>query len=104
MEANAIVDTTVAIGSHGPGLITVFTVLEHPPAANYFDVVLPEVRDYARAADLAIALRRNGTPIGAVDVMIAAMCINRNAKVVTKDRDFLVVREVVPEFEIEFQI
>src|SRR3972149_1770536 len=93
-ETLVILDTSVAINSKA-GTIAVFSVIEHPPCENRdFDVLFPELSDYARAIEIASKLRSNGTPIGAIDILIAAMCINRSATLLTKDRDFAFVKNV----------
>ena len=53
------------------------------------------------ASRLAKALMERGTMIDNVDVIIAAQVINRGLTLVTKDRDFLRVKEVVGELELE---
>lgn len=50
---------------------------------------------------MATKLRAIGKPIGAIDIIIAAMCLNRSAKLVTKDSDFKYVKEAYPEFNFE---
>ena len=42
-----------------------------------------------------------GMMINSVDVIIAAQAINRGLTLVTKDRDFLKVKEVVDELKLE---
>ena len=102
METNAILDTSAAIGRN-EGTITIFTVIEYPPSAKYnFDVVFPETLDYLKATEIATRLREVGKPIGAIDMIIAAMCLNRFVKLVTKDRDFEYVAELFPDFDVEF--
>jgi predicted nucleic acid-binding protein len=41
-----------------------------------------------------------GKPLGASDLLIAAVCLNRNEELVTMDEDFLVIREVEPSFKM----
>ncbi len=101
MEKNQILDTSVAIEKQ-EGVITLFTVIEYPPSLTKgFEVIVPEGLDYTKAIEIASRLRRIGKPIGAVDTIIAAMCINRSSKLVTKDTDFRHVKEVFPEFDFK---
>ncbi|MFQ6118726.1 MAG: type II toxin-antitoxin system VapC family toxin [Methanosarcinales archaeon] len=41
-------------------------------------------------------LRDVGRPIGAIDIVVASICINRNLELITKDRDFKFIKEVEP--------
>ena len=43
-----------------------------------------------------------GKPVPAVDVLIASVCLNRALPVVSKDKHFLAIKEVVKELQVEF--
>src|SRR3989344_4796806 len=100
METRTILDTNIAFEEH-EGTITIFTIIEYPPASKKnFEVVFPETMDYIVALKIADALRKRGKPLGAIDILIAAMCINRNSMLITKDKDFLSIKEAMPEFKL----
>ena len=102
METSEILDTSVAI-ERREGTITVLTLFEHPPCnKKSFDIIFPEIQDYAKALDIATLLREKGTPLGAIDIILAAMCLNRTMKLITKDKDFKVIQSRVPEFQCKF--
>ena len=42
--------------------------------------------------------RKKGTPVGAIDILLAAICLNRKSAVRTKDKD---IKAVYPELEIK---
>ena len=101
MEAKEILDTSVAI-ERKAGVITVFTAIEYPPSMNRnFEVLLPETADYIKAIEISNKLRDKGKPVGAVDIIISSMCINRAMRLVAKDNDFKNIRENFPEFELQ---
>ena len=101
METNEILDTSVAMDC-GEGTITVFTLIEYPPAADkFFDIIFPETMDYVKALEIANGLRAKGTPLGAIDILIAAMCLNRSARLITKDNGFKFIQGVSPDFSLE---
>ncbi|MEK6963854.1 MAG: PIN domain-containing protein [Nanoarchaeota archaeon] len=101
METNEILDTSVAI-DRKEGVVTIFTFIEHTPSSKKgFEAEIPRYSDYQRAIRLAEQLRAKGTPVGAMDIIIAAMCLNRSATVVTKDKDFDVIKKVVPELKVK---
>jgi len=96
METNEILDTSVAIGKN-EGIVTIFTVIEHPPCSRKnFDILFPDMQDYLTSVEIATKLREKGTPVGAIDILIAAMGLNRSATIVAKDTDFSMIRLVVP--------
>ncbi|MFA4886863.1 MAG: DUF5615 family PIN-like protein [Candidatus Nanoarchaeia archaeon] len=101
MEAKEILDTSIAIGRK-EGAISIFTIIEHPPSGRKnFEIIIPEGMDYTKAIEIAWELREKGTPGGAIDILIAAMCLNRKCAVVTKDKDFEDIQAVYPELEIK---
>ena len=101
MEKSQVLDTSVLI-EHVVGLTTVFGIIEYPPAIESCTVLLPEKEDYEKAIEVASQLRLKGTPVGCVDIVIASMCINRNLKLLTKDKDYKYIKEVDKTFQVEF--
>ncbi len=57
--------------------------------------------DYGKAIEIAERLRVKGTPIGAIDILIAAMVINRKKKLLTKDKDFLKIKDIYDDFIVD---
>ena len=100
MEKKEILDTSVAILKK-QGLITLFTVIEYPPSIDNFDILFPDDIDYIKAIEISNKLREKGKPIGAVDILIASMCLNRDAKLITKDKDFNIIKLIYPEFDFQ---
>lgn len=101
MEANEVLDTSAAIGKE-EGKITLFTALEYPVSLRkFFTIILPEPHDYTKAMEIALKLSDKGQLIGAVDILISAMCLNRDVTVVTQDEDFKTVKEFYPELKIK---
>lgn len=103
MEKKEILDTSVVI-KEKEGVITIFSLIEFPPSSKKnFEIIFPDMEDYAKATDIASELRKRGRLIGAVDILIAAMCLNREAKLITKDQDFEFVKGIYPEFEFKLE-
>ena len=50
--------------------------------------------DIELAINLQIKLRKLGKPKPIADLLIAAICINRNEELITKDKDFLDIAKV----------
>lgn len=102
MEKKEILDTNIAIERRLAGAVTIFSVIEYPPCGeSLYEIIFPNSSDYILSVELANKLRKIGKPIGAIDIMIAAICINRKAKLLTKDNDFKAVKEAFPEFDLK---
>jgi predicted nucleic acid-binding protein len=101
METNEILDTSIAIERKN-GTVTIFTAVEHPPVARKdFTILFPEALDYVKAVEIANKLREVGKPIGAIDILIAAMCLNRSSLLITKDADFKIIQDIHGEFRLK---
>ena len=93
----AIFDTSIVMdlaskGEKITGDITVVTLIEYPKIVEYKkfhgDVIFPSVEDFFLAYELQRKLLKQGKPKGFADLLIAAICINRGEKLITKDDDF----------------
>ncbi len=101
MEEKEILDTSV-IFSKGEGTVTIFTLIEHPPSARKgLNVIFPDTADYVKALEISNKLREKGKPVGSIDIIIAGMCLNRSAKLLSKDNDFKIIHGIFPEFKLQ---
>lgn len=84
------------------GYISILTVIEYPPALSYASRILyPEKKDYHLAVRWQTLLRRKGSLISAVDLIIAAQAYNRGLTLITQDKHFeLLKREVAPDLKL----
>jgi len=57
------------------------------------------VSDYNLAMKLSKDARI-GKPLPAIDIIVAAMALNRNMKLVTSDEHFAVIREIRQDFKL----
>ena len=58
---------------------------------EYFSVlpfIIPEREDYINAAGLRNLCRKKGIQAGTIDALLASLCIERDIKILTTDRDF----------------
>ncbi len=82
--------------------MTVFTVIEYPKCLVYAtEIIYPEEIDFIKSIELSRQLYQIGKQIGAIDILIASMCINRNLKLKTKDNDFSRIKEIEKSFQLE---
>jgi len=56
----------------------------------------PDRGDHIRAADLRNTCRRRGLQIGTIDALLAALCLHHELTLLTTDRDFHRMAEIVP--------
>lgn len=83
------------------GHTTIFNLIEFPKALELdLNVLYPSKSDYNLALKISTELLKIGKPIPAVDVIISAIAINNGLKILTKDKHFLFIKEVVREFEV----
>jgi predicted nucleic acid-binding protein len=64
-------------------------------------VIYPVFEDYEEALEISQDLLRKGTPLQAVDLMTAAICVRRNLTLSTRDQDFANVKRVRNNFRFE---
>ncbi|MBI4162777.1 MAG: type II toxin-antitoxin system VapC family toxin [Candidatus Aenigmarchaeota archaeon] len=99
---NAVLDTSVLMEAK-KGLTTIFSIVEYPKALSYkSDVLWPEKEDFVSAVEIMAKLYAIGKPVPAIDVLIAAMCINRSMELKTKDKHFSDVQSVESSLKVSF--
>ncbi len=84
------------------GYTTILNLIEFPKAMELnLRVLFPAKSDYNLALVISTQLLKVGKPIPAVDSIVAAVAFNNKLKLVTKDKHFLLVKEVKKEFMVE---
>jgi predicted nucleic acid-binding protein len=64
-------------------------------------VIYPVFEDYEEAFEISQDLLQKGTPLQAVDLIIAAICLRRNLTLCSRDKDFANVIKVRNSFRFE---
>lgn len=84
------------------GYTTILNIIEFPKAIDFnLRVLFPSKSDYHLALMISTELLKAGKPIPAVDSVIASVALNNKLKLVTKDKHFLLVKEVKKEFKVD---
>ena len=84
------------------GYTTILNLIEFPKAIEFnLQVMFPSKSDYYLALKISTELLKAGKPIPAVDSVIAAVVWNNKLKLVTKDKHFLLIKNVVKDFMID---
>ncbi|MBO3763415.1 MAG: type II toxin-antitoxin system VapC family toxin [Candidatus Brockarchaeota archaeon] len=83
------------------GYTTILNLIEFPKAINLnLTIIFPSKFDYNLALKISTELLRRGNPIPATDLIIAAVALNDGLRLVTKDKHFLLVKEVENDFKV----
>ena len=91
-------------GKHGVnGFTTIFNIIEFPKALDLKElaVIYPTLDDYDESLKISAALLRKGTPLPAIDILVASICIRRNLTLCTADNHFTNVKSVRNTFKLE---
>jgi predicted nucleic acid-binding protein len=63
--------------------------------------MFPSKSDYQLALKISTELLKAGKLIPAVDSVIAAVVLNNKLKLVTKDKHFLLIKNVIKDFVVD---
>ncbi|MFW6111291.1 MAG: DNA-binding protein [Thermoproteota archaeon] len=78
--------------------LTVVTLAEFPPLIEYKNfrgnLIYPQRGDLDSTVEIQSNLRSTGKPKPFSDLLIAAICMNRNQELLTKDKDFQDIAQV----------
>ncbi len=100
MEETEIFDTNLLMEGKGTAT-TIFCIIEYPKALEMnLKVLWPEKADYVKAIEVMVLMFKKGTPLPAIDIIMASMCINRDLALVTKDKHFEHIQKSVPGFKL----
>ncbi len=101
-DTSAVIELVARRRQRIPGYVSALTVVEYPPVLRFVDEVLyPRKKDYLLATKWQTELRRIGTPLPAVDLVIAAQAYNEDLVLVTLDKHFKLLKQLVaPGLEI----
>lgn len=85
------------------GFTTILNIIEFPKALDLKElaIIYPTIADYDESLKISAALLRKGSPLPAVDIMIAAICIRRNLTLCTMDSHFTSIKAVRNDFKLE---
>ncbi|ACJ17335.1 hypothetical protein TON_1845 [Thermococcus onnurineus NA1] len=101
-DTNVLIDLVKSGENPGDGYTTALNLVEYPKGVSLdLGVLIPSPKEYALAVKLSEKLVKAGTPVPAVDVIIAAVAISRGMTLVTKDRHFSRIKKVAPELRLE---
>jgi tRNA(fMet)-specific endonuclease VapC len=85
------------------GFTTIFNVVEFPKALEFeqLTVIYPDSEDYQESLEISTALLQKGTPLPAIEILVATVCIRRSLTLATKDRHFTKIKSVRKDFKLK---
>ncbi len=84
------------------GHTTILNIVEFPRALELgLTVITPSLGDYLLATKISQAMVRKGTPVPAVDAVVAAVAINRKLTLVTREEHFEWIKEEFEELKLQ---
>lgn len=75
------------------GAKAALAIVERFKSLSYFT---PDAQEHIAAADIRSTCRRAGVQIGSIDALLIALCVSRNAMLLTTDQDFFHAAKHVP--------
>ena len=87
------------------GYTTILNVIEFSKALLFknLTVLYPTNRELENSIKIAQKLLKIGKPVGSIDIVLASVALGRDLVLVTVDRDFERIKEVIPELHIRFE-
>lgn len=88
------------------GFTTIFNIIEFPKALDLKElaIIYPTIDDYQESLKISAELFQKGTPLPAVDILIASICVRRNLPLCTLDKHFLYIKEVRNSFRLQMAL
>lgn len=101
----ALYDTNVLIDLYKQGVrelkgyTTILNVVEFPKILKVkkLKVIYPSINDYDLAVVISKDLYKAGKPVPTIDILVAAMAINRRLVLTTKNKHFQYIKEVMKD-------
>lgn len=86
----------------GQDFTTIFSIIEYPKALEIknLTIIYPQKSTFETAVHLSSQLLRHGTPIPAMDILIASIAIIKNLVLITKDKHFELIKSIQPDFKL----
>ncbi len=81
---------------------TIFSLIEYPIAINQVSLTYfyPNFNTYNKSIEYTSKLRKIGTPIPAIDILIGSITLEQNMNLVSNDKHFTLFLNVEPQLQI----
>jgi hypothetical protein len=101
-DTNGLIELQKANKTDISGYTTIFNILKFPKSLGFFKkikILYPNSRDYESALILSEKLYRHGTPIPAIDILVASISYNNNLLLISRDKHFDRIKQVWKDFQ-----
>ncbi len=104
-DTNVLIDRMRAGITTIAGATTILNLIEFPKAVALkgLDIIIPGKDDYEKGFEMALRLLKAGTPIPTIDILLAAIAVNRRMVLHTKDAHFKHVQTIYQEFQVRIE-
>ncbi|MFQ5834239.1 MAG: PIN domain-containing protein [Candidatus Thorarchaeota archaeon] len=104
-DTNILIEHMRAGATRLEDFTTILNLIEFPKAVTLkgLDIIIPGRDDYDKGYEMSILLLKAGTPIPAVDVVLAAVAANRGLVLHTKNRHFEQICKTTNDFHVSFE-
>ncbi len=81
---------------------TILSIIEYPFASKFeeMSIIYPTLLHYGQALKYALLLRKNGTPIPVIDILIGVITVEKNMILVSEDSHFDDLQAVEPRLKL----
>ncbi len=81
---------------------TIFSLIEYPIASRFeeISIIYPIFKHYEQSLKYALLLRKNGTPIPIIDILIGTITVEKNMVLVSEDSHFIDLQVVEPRLKL----
>ncbi len=81
---------------------SILSVIEYPKAVlcENLNVIQPSATIFESALDISVSLRKNGTPIPSIDIIIGATALENSLCIVSEDNHFQSLVKVRPQLRL----
>ena len=87
----------------GTDFTTIFSIIEYPKALEVenLTIIFPDKSIYEAAVKLSTLLIKKGTPIPAMDILIACIALQKNLELRTTDKHFEFVKDIYNNLQLK---
>jgi tRNA(fMet)-specific endonuclease VapC len=102
-DTNILIDHLRDGATSLEGATTILNLIEFPKAVTLqgLDIIIPGKDDFDKGFELSLQLLKAGTPIPAIDIILAAIAINRKMVLQTRDQHFDYICKINREFRVQ---
>nr|MDO8044531.1 hypothetical protein [Candidatus Baldrarchaeota archaeon] len=102
-DTNILIDLLKQNTENIKGYTTALNIVEYPKILKIkqLNIIYPTPRDYKTAITISKNLYKKGKPVPAIDIITAAIAVNRKLTLLTKNIHFKYIKEVEEKLQLK---